>query len=475
MFWKVPEIKMRYIQWALAIGWLLLIVSLFFDPISSYLTQPETQWSPFRINNHHPFQCPVYVTEPGQSQLRVDWVGNPVGTCAPGCSRLQGKCLIDRPYAMGNRIFWTMIVAIAPGFLMIFGHEAWRRICPLSFMSQIPQALGFRSKRKVEEKSWLGRNYWYLQFGLLYVGLSMRLLFTNSDRTWLGNFLILTILAAMTVGFLFKGKTWCIYICPFSPVQKILTGPGGLLESKAHQIKPTTPITQSMCRTIDSFGDDLRACVGCKVACPDIDLEKSYWTDLKKPGRRFTQYGYLGLAIGFYVYYFLYAGDWSYYFSGDWTHEADQIGQLLNPGFYLFEQAIPIPKLIAAPLTLAVFVAVFYWLGVRLERAYSRFRKWIGKPLKPELVLHHSYSISAFLAFNVFYTFGGRPNIALLPNSLIAVFDISSLVVSTIWLLRTLTRSYEKYTRESQFSSFLAKHPKKVRPMKPEDFLFWRH
>ncbi|MCY7279066.1 MAG: hypothetical protein LH702_36355 [Phormidesmis sp. CAN_BIN44] len=108
-----------------------------------------------------------------------------------------------------------------------------------------------------------------------------------------------------------------------APVQLVYTGPRSLLGSQNYQ-QPKASITQSMCRTIEAkTGQEQSACVGCKTACLDIDAEKTYWTELNKPGRRLVQYGYLGMVIAFYLYYFLYAGNWDYYFTGAWTHERD--------------------------------------------------------------------------------------------------------------------------------------------------------
>jgi hypothetical protein len=131
-----------------------------------------------------------------------------------------------------------------------------------------------------------------------------------------------------------------------APVQTVYTGPRGLLGSQAHLEEA---ISQSMCRTLDrQTGLERSGCVGCKMPCIDIDAEKTYWTELNRPGRRLVQYGYLGMVIAFYLYYFLYAGNWDYYFTGAWTHEADVTSKVFDIGFFIYDQAIPIPKFIAS-------------------------------------------------------------------------------------------------------------------------------
>ena len=150
----------------------------------------------------------------------------------------------------------------------MFGHELWRRICPLSFLSQIPRALGWQrqtQKRnpksgelrpqlaRVPPDSWLARHYPALQFGWLFVGLCGRILFFNADRLVLAGWLLLTIAAAVAVGWLYGGKAWCQYFCPMAPVQSVYSTPTSLLGSSA-PMSPTT-ITQSMCRTVDANGE----------------------------------------------------------------------------------------------------------------------------------------------------------------------------------------------------------------------------
>ncbi|MGH9384001.1 MAG: cyclic nucleotide-binding domain-containing protein [Vicinamibacterales bacterium] len=428
---------MRWVRGTLAFAWLVLIASMFYDPVTPSLTRPDNLSSPFRLTDH---------------QVIV-----------------QGKVLDQEPYPMGVRIFWTMLFPWLPIFLMVLGHEAWRRVCPLSFFSQIPRMLGTQSRlrrfnrksgqveeklRLVEPDSWLKQHFWYVQFGLLATGLCLRLVAINSSGPALGTFFLVVIASAIVVGYRYGGKTWCNYICPVSVVQRIYTEPHGLFESQAHLQKQ--PVTQSMCRV--STGNGVQSnCVGCLSPCPDIDLERAYWQTLETPGRRFAYYGYFGLVWAFYTYYFLYAGNWDYYYSGAWTHEANTLtsATLLGPGFYFGGMTIPIPKLIAAPLTLAAFIFGAYGLGCGLERLYAWTMARRGRTLDRRMLLHRTFAVAAFLTINSFYFFGGRPNIRLMPDFLQSTLNAAIVTFSTLWLVRVLRRSPARYQRESVVNTLL--------------------
>jgi pSer/pThr/pTyr-binding forkhead associated (FHA) protein len=435
MFSKIPEKQMHASRWLLAVGWGILIISLFYDPISAHLTDPNSTFSPFRIRT-------------GQ-----------------GCLLFQGMCLSTSAYPMGARIFWGMIIPIAIVTLVAFGHEAWRRMCPLAFVSQIPRSLGWQRKRKVvnpetksfryelaliDQHSWLGRNQLYVQSGLLFLGLTVRLLFVNSDRLALGIFLGLTLLCALTVGFLFGGKTWCQYFCPMAPVQMVYTGPRGLLGSEAHQ-EQRKSISQSMCRTVDATGEEKSACVSCQSPCIDIDAERAYWENLNRPDRQMLYYSYLGLVIGFYLYFFLYSGNWNFLGGAVWT-ETNQLSTLLKPGFYVLGQAIPIPKLVAVPLTLAFFSAGTYVLGRLLEKAYKRYLDKHNRTFKTKIIRHRLFTIYTFLAFNILFFLGVFPTLIWL-EPLRPFLAWGVVIISAIWLYRSLGRSADQYLRESLTNS----------------------
>ncbi|WP_019505499.1 4Fe-4S binding protein [Pleurocapsa sp. PCC 7319] len=426
MFNQVAERKMHVFRYILVVSWLLLILSLFIDPISPLLTDPNSSFfSPLKDNLINLAQDPET------------------------CIRVQGKCLISTPYAVGARLFWGFIVPSAIAIVFVLGHETWRRICPLYFLSQIPRGLGMKPRKKIAQNKWLVENHLYLQFALFFLGLNMRILFINSARPVFGFFLLFTIASAIAINFIYGGRSWCHYVCPFGMVQMVFTGPRALLGSEA-QKEPAKTITQSMCRTFDpETNSEKIACIGCKSPCMDIDAEKAYWEQLTKPGRRLVQYGYLGLVCGYFLYYFLYSGNFNYYFSGAWTHEAGQVAKVLHSGFYFGGQAIPIPKLIASPLTLAIMVGIFYVASSKVEKIYGAYLKKQNPDIDRKIILHRVFTVVTFLSFNAFYVYGGRPEILRLPVYVQISFNVSVVLVSTFWLYRTWGRTANQYNQES--------------------------
>ncbi len=426
MFNKVAEQKMHALRYVLVVGWMLLILSLFFDPISPNLTDPNTSFfNPLKDN-------------------LINLAKDP-----DTCIRVQEKCLSSTPYAAGARIFWGFIVPAGFAIVFVLGHEFWRRICPLYFLSQIPRALGMKPKKQINQNKWLVENHLYLQFALFFIGLNTRILFINSARPVFGAFLLFTIASAIIMNLFYGGRSWCHYVCPFGLVQMVLTGPRGLLGSEAQKEPPRT-ITQSMCRTFDrETNSEKITCISCKSPCMDIDSEKAYWEQITKPGRRLVQYGYLGLVCGYFIYYYLYSGNFDYYFSGSWTHETGQIGKIFNPGFYFGGQAIPIPKLIATPLTLSVIAGIFYFVIARIEKIYGAHLKKQNPEIDRKIILHRVFTLVTFVAVNAFYVYGGRPEILRLPFIVQMIFNALVVLVSTFWLYRTWGRTNTQYKKES--------------------------
>lgn len=423
---------MLSVRGLLLFAWLVLIASLFYDPVSELWTHPDA--GPFAISS-----TPVM---------------------------LQDHVLTSTPYSMGSRLFWTMVVPILPLFLMVFGHEAWRRICPLSLASQIPGYLGIRRRRSAVERrtgqikriiplisrnGWLERNSWYVQFGLLFCGIIARLLLINTDRYALAVALLSVIGAAMLTGVLWGGKTWCNFFCPANVVQKIYTEPRGLLESSPQFSRPSLP--QSMCRSPSKKGD-VSTCVACKSNCADIDLQRSYWNGVTETPRRNVYYMFFGLIIGFYGFYYLYSGSWDYYFSGIWTHEDGVRSKILQPGLYLFGHTIAIPKLITAPLVLAIACVLALGLGRGLEALYRKVRA-NDTSMTEQIIVHHCLCVAAWMSINAFYLFGGRPNILLLPSLSGRIVDIVIVSLTTMWLWQALMQSPERYQQEGMAAGLL--------------------
>jgi hypothetical protein len=209
-----------------------------------------------------------------------------------------------------------------------------------------------------------------------------------------------------------------------------------------------------MCRASTPEGER-STCVGCTSNCPDIDLERSYWENIQDPSVRNVYYGFFGLVIGFYTFYYLYSGNWDYYFSGAWTHERDQLASLFKPGMYIFGTAIGIPKVIATPLILGVFVAAFAFLGKGLEALYRHALKSRRIALSEPEIINRCLSFSAYLTINAFYLFGGRPNLMLLPAPALRLVDILIVALTTLWFWQALQHSPTRYRRESLATSLL--------------------
>jgi hypothetical protein len=436
MITTVLEQKIHKVRWILTIGWGLLIIAAFYDPLSLWLTNPANLNSPIRIDPDI-------------------------------CVSIQGKCLTQGAYVLAPRIFWGIIVPLSIVILVFFGHETWRRICPLSFFSQLPRRLGIGRKVQkispnsgiarrelvgVAPDSWLGKNYLYVQLFLFYLGLNIRILFANGNGAGFGTFLLLTIAASIIVGYLFKGKSWCQYFCPMAPVQLFFTGTRGVTGSDAHLSAPGK-ITQSMCRITDDRGMEKSACVGCQSACVDIDIQRSYWDTLAQPDRQLLFYGYFGLMVGFFGYFYLYAGNWDYYYSGTWSHDPHQLSSLFDPGFYIFGKAIPIPKIVAVPLTLGLSTAVSYCGSQVLEKVYRYRLIQRSRNLSKGEICHRLYSFWVFISFNVFFEFVLHPTMQLFPTLMRFVINAILVLASTLWLIRSLGRSQYRYYKEKTSGS----------------------
>jgi hypothetical protein len=429
------EVQALRIRQGLAGLWLVIILSLFRDPLTPALTGPD---SPFPALAVGPKDCVV----------------------------VQDHCIHEVSYALGAPIYWGLLLPVLIAVLFLFGHEFWRRVCPLSFFSQIARNLDWVRRRpavskdgkaaaaakpaKMRPDSFVAKNHFYLQFGLFYLAVCARILFVNSSRITLACFLLAFILASVIVGFLYDGKTWCQYFCPVAPVEEFYTGPRGLFASKAHlRSNSKLKVTQSMCRTLPSDdGLEKSNCVACKSNCIDIDAEKKYWLELMEPRKQQLAYGYAGLVIGYFAYYFFYSGNWWYYFSGLWSHEADQNANLLKSGLYLAGHTLPIPKLLAVPLVIGLSIVIVYWLGVRIESTLVERLQRGPSPLTPETVRHRCLTVVTVAIFNLFFVFGGHSFLYMLPHFFHVYVPAILCGLSGLWLYRTWKRTPADYSQE---------------------------
>lgn len=424
-FSQWPEHQARLVRWVLLVGWLLLILSLLLPAV----------------------QVPPPLT-PG---------------CPPG---LLGCSLHHQP---GNRLFWGVVVPMGVLMIVALSHELWRRICPLAFVSQLFRALGRQRTRpgkggrpevvKVSQDSWLGRHHIELQWSLLIAGLCLRLLVVNSSPIGLALLLILTLVAALSVGWAYGGKAWCQYVCPMAPVQAVLTGPRGPLGSTAHMGTPSR-ITQSMCRTIAESGKEQSACVVCQAPCLDIDSERAYWQTLQgRRGFSWAWYSYPGLVFAFFQLMeetvetslqpaVAQGGVLSSLRSGLWAFDADLPGRALDP----LAAAVPLPRLVAIPLLLVLAGWISVWGFQALERRLQGLLAAQGVREPQVVAINRARLLATFLAVNTFFWFVDPSQGALGPHGGQLLRSLV-LAITAVWLFRGWGRDPELYRRESTSES----------------------
>lgn len=332
--------------------------------------------------------------------------------------------------AIAGRVVWTMVVASIPLFIVLVGYHRWRRICPLAFFAQIPVRLRRPGVKKASP--WLQANYYYIPVAIFVVSLWLRLISTNGDGHAITAFFVLLSLAALIFGAFYTGKTWCNYICPVSFIEKIYTEPHGLRET------PNSQCTK---------------CTACKNLCPDINEENGYWKEIGMQSKKFAYFVFPGLVFGFYFYYYLQAGTWDAYFDGRWTNDLMVIHYAFFPGhdartagFFFLPQ---VPRAVASMLTLAACGLLSYLILSQLERPIG---KWLRRR-EPEAddarVRHVMFSIAAFAAFTIFYTFAGAPTLWRAPWAVPHLFLIVVMLTATLFLARRLRRTQKTFAEET--------------------------
>ena len=422
LFSRVPERQMHLIRWCLLIGWLLLIASLLLPVVS----------------------LPAWLV--------------------PACSGAH-RLHCERHLQPGNRLFWGTVVPVGVLMIGVVSHELWRRTCPLAFVSQLGRSLGWQRTRPgrkgkpevvlVDGESWLGRHHIALQWSLLIAGLCLRLLVVNGHPLGLALLLLLTLAAALLVGWAWGGKAWCQYVCPMGPVQTVLTGLRGPLGSPAH-VGTNSRVTQSMCRTIAADGRELSACVACNAPCIDIDSERSFWQTLRgKRSLAWAWYSYPGLTLSFFLLMDrvgvgtdLAAQPLGYLRSGSWAFDAGLPARIGQPLW----SAIPLPRLVLVPLLLSTASVLSLLVFRGLERLLVRRYQRRGLPDPKERAVVHTRLLASFSAINVFFWFVDPLQGSLGPNGGQLLRSLV-LVGSAIGLYRSWGRDQASYRRESTSES----------------------
>ena len=416
--------------------------------------------------------------------LLLAWLGLIALLLKPelGPSYRSSVCLestICRP-GIGNDIFWNIglpLVILA----VLLSHELWRRICPLSFVSQLFRALGWQRTvlnragkpqvAAISESSWLARHHIQLQWGLLIAGLSLRLLIANSNGLVLALLFAASLLAALISGWAYGGKTFCQYLCPFAPAQQILSGPRSLLSSQAH-LGGSSKTTQSMCRTVGAQGQDISTCVACAKPCFDIDAERTYWQSLSgKRGMAWAWYSYPGLILAFFLLIQSYAP------AGASDHGIDYLTSNLftydgRLAAMAWQSLLPagwpqLPRILAIPALLSAGGVASERLFHQIERLQQhQLRAASPEPAK-ERAIHRTRLLASFAAINIYFYF--KRNLFDSGDSLGWVELLLLIVaISSVWLYRSWDRDRSLYERENTSTSLrkrLAKLGAKLQPL----------
>lgn len=339
--------------------------------------------------------------------------------------------------SIAGRVVWTIVVAALPLFIVLVGYHRWRRICPLAFFAQIPVRLRRPGTRRAS--AWTESNYYLIAGSVFVISLWLRLIATNGDGHAISVFFVVLALAALVIGAFYTGKTWCNYICPVSFVEKIYTEPHGLRETE-----------NSQCQK----------CSACKKFCPDINEENGYWKEIGLRSKQIIYFAFPGLVFAFYFYYYLQSGNWDYYFGGRWTNEPGVIRTAFLPGHnpatagFFFLPVVP--RALAAALTLVGCALASYLLLSMCEPLIGNWLRRRDATTDAQRTRHVMFSIAAFAAFVIFYSFAGQPSLrklTLIPAPQLA--GIVMVLTATMFLLRRLRRTQKNFAEETLARSII--------------------
>jgi 4Fe-4S binding domain len=277
-------------------------------------------------------------------------------------------------------IVWLFIAWLLPFSLVVFGFHYWRNICPLYFFSHIPALLGIQRKRRPSLR--FEKYYYYVNFGFLVAFLWLRLIAMDKDGYSISLFFVLIASVAFATGALFTGRTWCNYYCPVSIVEKIYT------EGRA-----SIPKRNSQCAT----------CTACKSACPDINPASGYLKEMGLPSKRIAYFGFPGLGIAFYLYFYYQTGIWTYHLSSRFGSQPGLMYRALDcaastssaVGHFL--QGMPYAAAAAVALSGGAFLSITLFMAI--ETATTKFLDRRGHLAGKARVRHILFGTAATAAF----------------------------------------------------------------------------
>lgn len=345
----------------------------------------------------------------------------------------------------GTQIFWASVVPLSVLLLVVHSHELWRKLCPLAFISRLAGSLGLQRRRpshhdqqkaaSVSAHSWLGRHHVRLQWSLFITGLSLRLLMLNNTPQLLGLFLLLTLLAAVVVGWAYEGKAWCQYICPMAPVQSVLTGPRSLLGSMETGLHRSR-FPESMCVNLHPESGERGGCTGCIRPCIDISAADTYWHDLQgKRGLQFAWYSYPGLVLSFFLLLLeQLKGHLENLRSGLWAYRSDSLDLLFTP--LHDDRLLHLPRLLTLPALLVLGGFLSTLSLALLERSMvRRLQRRLENALAHRLARHRTRMVATVAAVNTFFFFSD-PSLGALGGAIGWVLRLLVLAVTVLWMKR---------------------------------------
>ena len=322
---------------------------------------------------------------------------------------------------LAGQLVWN-VVSFLPLVVVILGYHRWRQVCPLYLLTRLSRPRPGRSRRRVPK--WMAGHAYYIAFGLFLLSIWLRLVVTNVDGPSLAVYFVVLAVVAATIDHVFTGRTWCNHFCPMSFVERIYS----------ESVSGSGKMTNSQCAT----------CTGCRQACPDIDLETSYRTEMPLLSKRFVYFAFPGLVVGFFAYSYLQSGTWHTLPAG---HGSLQAGFPFVPflpghdattaGLFFLPQ---MPRALAAMLTLAgcsLIALGALWLVERLFRLAASTAR---SPFAMLGLRHTLFGVTAFVSFVTFYLFVGRTLFwtAAWP---FVVLEAGVFVIASVSLVRRLRRT----------------------------------